>query len=72
MMREILLLELLISSMADNMRLKAWFVRTNFLPDSATMAAVSSRFPEFLRTMEVISSVEAEVSSREAACSDAP
>src|SRR5579885_1326917 len=48
------------------------FVSSNLRWDCVTSSATAREFSEFLRAMELISSVEAEVSSSDAACSEAP
>ena len=72
MILEILSLELLISPMAPTMFSSERLAWTNFCCDCVTRPAAAVEFSVFLRAMELISSLEAEVSSSEAACSEEP
>lgn len=72
MILEILSLEDLISPMATTICSSEWLVSTNLCCDEPTRSAAEREFSVFLRAMELISSLDAEVSSREAACSEAP
>jgi hypothetical protein len=72
MILEILSLDALISSMATSICSRERFVSTNFSRACLTKWAAALEFSLFLEAIELISSTEAEVSSSEAACSEAP
>src|SRR5207248_4070176 len=50
----------------------AWLVSTNCCWDRVTRSAALREFSVFLRAIELISSLDAEVSSSDAACSEDP
>ncbi len=60
------------SVMAVTMVSSEWLVSANFCCDSVTRPWAACEFSAFLRAMELISSLEAEVSSSDAACSEDP
>src|ERR1700694_2855428 len=72
MILEILSLCVLISPIATTIWSSDRLVCTNFCCDCVTSSAAPREFSLFLRAMELISSLDAEVSSSDAACSDDP
>ena len=71
MIFDILLPELSISLMATIMSPRDWLATSTFRCDAATVSAADSELSVFRRAITLISSVEAEVSSSDAACSAA-
>ena len=72
MILEILSLEDVISRMEVTICPNVWLPSATRRSTSAIMAAADCEFSAFLRVMDVISSLDAEVSSSDAACSEAP
>src|ERR1700760_445018 len=71
-MFETLALELSMSAMAATSRDNTAVVSARFCCERHTSSVAEMDLPEFCDAMDFISSADAEVSSRAAACSDAP